>query len=82
MVLGYMYGKGEGVERNDVESYHWFRKAAEAGNPYAQYNLGVIYSKGRGINPNIIEATKWYKKAAEQGVEKAELALNRLGGYR
>jgi TPR repeat protein len=82
MVLGYMYGKGEGVERNDMESYHWFRKAAEAGNPYAQFNLGVIYSKGRGINPNIIEATKWYKKAAEQGIEKAEQALNRLGGYR
>jgi TPR repeat protein len=80
MILGFMFGKGEGVERDDIESYHWYRKAAEAGNPFAQYNLGVIYSKGRGISPNIIEAKKWYKKAADQGNEHAEKALQRLGG--
>ena len=77
-MLAYLYGKGQGVARNDVEAYHWYRRAAEAGNPFAQYNLGLIYAKGRGIEKNSGEARKWYERAAEQGNERAEKALARL----
>ena len=73
-----MYGKGEGVERDDVEAFHWYRKAAESGHPNAQFNLGVIYAKGRGVPANIEEAKIWYKLADEQGVEQAGRALARL----
>ena len=73
-----MYGKGQGIDRNDAEAYHWYRKAAEFGNSNAQYNLGVIYAKGRGITRNITEAKKWYKMAVDQGNENAERALSRL----
>jgi len=79
VALGFMYGKGLGTARDDVEAYHWYRKAAETGDPNAQYNLGLIYSKGRGIRPNIIEARKWYKKSADQGNDNADQALLRLG---
>jgi hypothetical protein len=74
-----MYGKGKGTDRDDVEAFNWYLKAAEQGHPNAQYNLGVIYAKGRGIKPDIEEAKKWYRKAAEQGDENAQTALDRLG---
>ena len=49
------------------EAVKWFRKAAEQGNPQAQYTLGMMYQKGRGVAQNQSEAQKWYQKAAGQG---------------
>ena len=88
--LGYMYAKGEGVPEgeacidgdrlylhsdNSSEAVKWYRKAAEQGNAFAQYNLGNMYANGKGVPKNDSEAVKWYRKAAEQGYASAQCNL-------
>jgi TPR repeat protein len=41
--LGYVYHKGEGVQKNAVQAVQWLRKAAAQGHSDAQYNLGCAY---------------------------------------
>ena len=38
--LGYMYAKGQGVEKDFKEAVKWFQKAADQGYAHAQDNLG------------------------------------------
>ena len=59
-------------EGNYAEAVKWWRKAAEQGNLYGQYNLGVCYKEGQGVSQDYAEALKWYRKAAEQGHGKAQ----------
>ena len=65
--LGFLYGRGRGVERNATEAVRWYRRAAEQGNARAQNNLGVMYGTGRGVERNDAEAVRSYRRAAEQG---------------
>ncbi|HNJ36278.1 MAG TPA: tetratricopeptide repeat protein, partial [Leptospiraceae bacterium] len=60
------------------EAVKWYRKAAELGNVFAQYNLGVIYEGGRGIEKDEVEAARWYRKAADEGLADAQRALGNL----
>ena len=64
-----------GLEASDYEKY---RKAAEQGDAYAQYNLASCYAMGEGVVKDEAEAAKWYIKAAEQGNAEAQCSL---GGY-
>jgi len=53
----------------------WFRKAAQQGDVYAQYNLAVMLLKGQGT-PQDSEATfRWCRIAAEQGLAEAQARL-------
>jgi len=45
-----------------------FRKAADMGCAYAQYNLGYCYKYGDGVPRDLDKSAEWYRKAAEQGV--------------
>ena len=36
--LGLLYDIGKGVPEDDGEAVKWYRKAAEQGDPWAQYN--------------------------------------------
>jgi TPR repeat protein len=74
--LGWVYGNGNGVPRDDAEAVKWYRKAAEQGNTVAQNNLGAMYHNGNGVPQDDVEAVKWYRKAAEQGYT---IAQNNLG---
>ncbi|MDP3714785.1 MAG: tetratricopeptide repeat protein, partial [Burkholderiales bacterium] len=65
--LGVLYEKGQGVERNFVESVNWYRRAAEQGHAQAQNNVGVMYERGLGVKPDAKEAASWYLKAAQRG---------------
>jgi uncharacterized protein len=58
-----MYGAGEGVRQDWVESTKWYRLAAEQGNPLGQSNLGVAYANGHGIPRDFVQAYKWYTLA-------------------
>ena len=39
-ILGHAYSLGCGVEQSEAVALTWYRKAAEQGYPYAQYELG------------------------------------------
>ena len=70
-----MYDEGRGVPENDAEAVKWYRRAADQGVAYAQYNLGLMYLKGRGVPKNDAEAVKWFRRAADQGYAEAQLNL-------
>jgi TPR repeat protein len=70
-----MYGNGNGVEKDAVQAVHWYRKAAEQGGAYAQYNLGNKYRWGEGVEKDAVQAVYWYRKAAEQGDAEAQCTL-------
>lgn len=62
----YYYGQN-GKQQDYSKAARWYRKAADRGHMYAQYNLAFCYDRGLGVPALPFEAAKWYKKAAEQG---------------
>jgi TPR repeat protein len=73
--LGYMYGHGRGVPRDDKKGRQSYEKAAEAGDATAMYNLGALYENGIGVAPDNQQARRWYQRAADAGDKNA---LDRL----
>lgn len=56
---------GRGIEKNLSEAIPFFRKAAEAGLPYAEYTLGVCYENAFGVKKDPSKAFSWYERAAQ-----------------
>lgn len=54
---------------------HYFRLAAEKGNPVAAYKLGEIYEGGKGLAPNPMQAFYWYMRAAAKGDKHGQLKV-------
>jgi TPR repeat protein len=75
---GIKYYNGDGVNKDYVEALKWFRKAADQGNSFAQYNIGAMYHEGQGVTKDRVAAIKWLRKAADQGHQKAKDALQRV----
>jgi hypothetical protein len=44
---------GRGVPQDRAQAAAWYRKAAEQGDPRAQFNLGLMYRYGPGYSPNL-----------------------------
>ncbi len=74
-MLARCFADGNGVTKDEVAAFNWYRKAAEQGHDDAQNSLGVCYAKGVGVAKNEQEAVKWYCKAAEQGYADAQNSL-------
>ena len=70
--LGLLFLRGEIVEKDEFNSYLWFKRAAENGDVEGQYNLGVCYAKGTGVEQNREKALEWYETAANQGLSIAQ----------
>jgi len=71
LVVGIMYANGDGVERNQIKSNQWFKKAANAGNIHAYDKLGNFYAS----KDDYKEAFIWFEKAANTGDSKAAYNL-------
>ena len=57
----------------------WYKKAAEAENPEAQYALGELYLKGDGLPRSFPAAAQMFRRAAEKGnLARAQYALGLL----
>ena len=52
-------------------------KAAEEGDPLAQYKLAERYNEGDGIEQDEGKAVEWFLKAANQGLAQAQCELAR-----
>ena len=65
--LGNCYVNGDGVAKDSVQAFSWFRKSAEQGDARAQFNLGLCYVNGDGVAKDSVQAVAWYRKSAEQG---------------
>ncbi len=76
--LGYMYGKGEGVAKDEEKGVYHYEKAAIGGHHIARYNLGCVEEE----NGNADRAVKHFIIAANIGDEKSmkELWKHYSGG--
>src|SRR5713226_6436674 len=57
------------------ESVEEVKKAAEEGNPEAQFRLAVMYHSGEGIPKDPSKAVEWYTRVAGQGDVSAQFIL-------
>ena len=80
-ILGDMYYKAEGVEKDLKEAAKWYRKSAEQGNAKAQWSLGRMYRFGIRVEKDLKEAEKWWRKAAEQGFAFGQNSLGVMYKY-
>lgn len=77
LYVGNLFGDGHGVELNHATAVKWFKKAAEQGDPEAEYDVGLFYYFGLGGLPKDVEkAAEWYRKSAAQGNSKAATGLD------
>jgi len=63
--IGWMYGAGSGVSKDNKQALKWYRKAADQGYADAQYNLALMYDAGAGVSRDLSKAKYWIKKAYE-----------------
>lgn len=76
--LAVMYGRGDGVLKDDVKAMEWWQKAAAHGNVDAQISLGWMYASGNGVSKDFARAIEWYQKASAQGNVDAQLNLGMM----
>jgi len=67
VILGNRYQDGEGVKQNNDEAFKWYKKSADAGEPWGINNLGVAYKNAWGVEKDLERATKLYHQSAKLG---------------
>ncbi len=73
-----LLAQGLGVDKDEIEAYHYYSQAAEAGDALAQYQLATYLEKGLVTDPDPEAAYNWYQKAADQNLPDAWAQLGRL----
>ncbi|KAF0458302.1 calmodulin-dependent protein kinase [Gigaspora margarita] len=63
--LGYNYGNGIGVEKDEKKSFEYYMKAAELGDAVAITHVGYCYNDGIGVEKDEKKCFEYYTKAAE-----------------
>jgi hypothetical protein len=70
--LGYMFARGDIMERDFASAFEWYEKAAGQGDSRAHYNLSLMYERGEFVLPNNIKAKEHLARAIELGDERAQ----------
>ncbi|MGD9639458.1 MAG: tetratricopeptide repeat protein [Alphaproteobacteria bacterium] len=81
ILLGDMYrldGTEYGFTQDAKEAFKWYKKAADQGDAFAQYNLAFLYYDGEGVEQDYKSAFEWFKKSAEQGYIEGQYNLASL----
>ncbi|MCP4862641.1 MAG: sel1 repeat family protein, partial [Alteromonas sp.] len=65
--LALLYEQGTIREPQPELSTQWLAKAANAGNPIAQYHYGMALINGVGITKQPQSGIQWIAEAAKQG---------------
>lgn len=72
LLIGLRYLKGsDGIPKNPSEAAKWIARAAQRGEPMAQYWAGYVYQHGVGVSSDPDAALRWYEAAADQGNTRA-----------
>lgn len=78
-MLGYLQTEGGGIEVNEGRAADLYRRAAELGDHFAQFNLAVMIDQAQGgLGRDLGAAIKWFRRAADQGVGQANQPLAEL----
>jgi Caspase domain/Sel1 repeat len=78
--LHYCYSKGLGVEKNDVEAYHWAKSAFYSGYPGGKHVLGRCLLYGIGVRKNEIAGLDLIAEAAKGGFPISIIQTEPVGG--
>ncbi len=70
-ILGNLYSKGLGVDKDYRQAARWYTQSAEQGMAQAQFNLALLYAYGRGVQRDTAKAMYLYEQAAEGGLADA-----------
>ncbi len=75
-LLGLMYEKGRGVEKDFATAARWYARAARAGYAPSEYRLAVGYLCGLGgLEKDSAQALALLRRSAEGGYDKARRVL-------
>jgi TPR repeat protein len=72
------YENGIGVGIDDSKAMEWLKKAANAGDPEAEYRMGYRCEAPPDDHPDMIAALKWFRLAADQDWPGGKYELGRL----
>jgi len=78
VIVGDMYHRGQGIQRDEEQAVYWYRRAADAGSVEACSKLASMYLRGEGVAKDGQQAADWYRKAAERGGYLADYMLGWL----
>lgn len=70
--LGQMLLDGDGVERDMIGAFGWFKRAARAGHLEAANMVGRCYDLGWGVAVDKAKAAAWFRQAAGRGLTWAK----------
>jgi uncharacterized protein len=75
MLYGMMLAGLPQLKRTYAQALPWFLKAAQAGAPYAQYQVGTGLLQGRGCQCETGKGEIWLEKAAQADQSDAQVSL-------
>jgi uncharacterized protein len=75
MLYGMMIAGLPQLRRTYDQALPWFLKAAQAGAPYAQYQIGTGLLQGRGCQCETGKGEIWLEKAAQADQSDAQVSL-------
>jgi len=78
MLMGQLYLKGEGVEKDVSLAIYWYEKAAEQGFTPAQFIIGSMYYEGKVTAKDYQKAWRWLSAAHQSGNLKTQVMLDNL----
>jgi TPR repeat protein len=71
--------EGRGVPKDEARAAGLYRRAAELGDTYAQFNLAAMIDQGLGgLERDVSQAIKWFRRAADGGIHEANQPLAEL----
>ncbi|KAG0357782.1 hypothetical protein BGZ54_000189 [Gamsiella multidivaricata] len=68
--LGMSFLKGWGVNKDKVAAFHYFKLAADLGDPDSQNEVAQCFLDGIGTEKNAFEAARYYRLASAQGASQ------------
>jgi TonB family protein len=75
MIYGMMIAGLPQLRKTYDQALPWFLKAAQAGVPYAQYQIGTGLLAGRGCQCDDVKGEIWLEKAAQADQPDAQVSL-------
>ena len=77
-LLGNIYSRGLGLERDSVAAFAWYLRAAQQGRADAQLEIGTMYRDGIAVSIDGKLAMNWFARAAQQRDPRAFNAIGEL----
>jgi TPR repeat protein len=73
--LGFMYGNGMAVPKDEREAFNWFQKAAKLNEPKAMMHIGTFYLRGLVVPKDNETGIFWLQRSARLGCADAQQLL-------